>query len=299
MSSSSWVRFLKSHSPLLNPAGWAWPESVTAFCARSTFSGTRSQIALTSTFSIASRSCSKLVPRPPTPIIPRRTCSLASNGTPIIVEFGSFGAPALRSGLRMSVAVRSPAPAIAVRFMKLRREISRESLSVAMWWPPSNCVPVRLTLVLHQSALSFTPMVANRKLRIVVLGTLLAWTNLSCTPGHRIWTYRWVLLPKCATSARFRCDSRLSNLRPISRPRLLPSSQAALRPPGPLRTGREGYPSPSSSPSNASFRGDAVSKREDTDDEPGHGTRDEVRRGSWHLSNHPARGRRSNGAASL
>jgi hypothetical protein len=35
--------------------------------------------------------------------------------------------------------------------------------------------------------------------------------------------------------------------------RLLPSSQAALRPPGPLRTGREGFPSPSSSPSNASL----------------------------------------------
>src|SRR5438132_6264718 len=34
---------------------------------------------------------------------------------------------------------------------------------------------------------------------------------------------------------------------------LLPSSQAALRPPGPLRTGREGFPSPSSSPSNASL----------------------------------------------
>ena len=32
----------------------------------------------------------------------------------------------------------------------------------------------------------------------------------------------------------------------------LPSGQAALRPPGPLRTGREGFPSPSSSPSNAS-----------------------------------------------
>jgi hypothetical protein len=28
------------------------------------------------------------------------------------------------------------------------------------------------------------------------------------------------------------------------------------------------------------FRGDAVSKRKDADDEPGHGTRDEVERGS-------------------
>src|SRR6266576_4644606 len=32
-----------------------------------------------------------------------------------------------------------------------------------------------------------------------------------------------------------------------------PSSQAALRPPGPLRTGRESFPSPSSSHSNASL----------------------------------------------
>src|SRR5882762_3420054 len=39
----------------------------------------------------------------------------------------------------------------------------------------------------------------------------------------------------------------------LTRPvELLPSSRAALRPPGPLRTGREGFPSPSSSPSNAS-----------------------------------------------
>ena len=33
-----------------------------------------------------------------------------------------------------------------------------------------------------------------------------------------------------------------------------PSSQAALLPPGPLRTGRESFPSPSSSPSNASLK---------------------------------------------
>ena len=33
-----------------------------------------------------------------------------------------------------------------------------------------------------------------------------------------------------------------------------PSSQAASRPPGPLRTGRESFPSPSSSPSNASVK---------------------------------------------
>ena len=41
--------------------------------------------------------------------------------------------------------------------------------------------------------------------------------------------------------------------RQLSRDIQLPSSQAALRPPGPLRTGREGFPSPSSSPSNASL----------------------------------------------
>ena len=35
---------------------------------------------------------------------------------------------------------------------------------------------------------------------------------------------------------------------------VLPSSQAALRLPGPLRTGRESFPSSGSSPSNASQR---------------------------------------------
>jgi hypothetical protein len=33
-----------------------------------------------------------------------------------------------------------------------------------------------------------------------------------------------------------------------------PSSRATLRPPSPLRTGHESFPSPSSSPSNASSR---------------------------------------------
>jgi hypothetical protein len=40
---------------------------------------------------------------------------------------------------------------------------------------------------------------------------------------------------------------------------LLPSSQAAWRPPGPLRTGREAFPSPSSSPSNASLSCEPIS----------------------------------------
>jgi hypothetical protein len=44
---------------------------------------------------------------------------------------------------------------------------------------------------------------------------------------------------------------------------------------GPLRTGREGF-----KPFERLFRGDAVSKPEDADDEPGHGTRDEVKRSS-------------------
>src|ERR1700724_2603211 len=36
------------------------------------------------------------------------------------------------------------------------------------------------------------------------------------------------------------------------------------------------------------FIGDAVSKRKDVDDEPGHGTRDEVERGFQHSLTHPA-----------
>ena len=182
MSSSSWVKFLKSHSPLLKPAGSGWPASVTAFCARATFSGTRSQIALTSTFSIASKSCSKLVPRQPTPIIPRRTCSLASNGTPIMVEFAFFGVSALRSGLTMSIAARSPAPPIAVRCIKLRREISRDSLSLVTVWPPTRCGPVRRILVLHQISLSFTPVVCEPQTEIILLGRLSATIERALHP---------------------------------------------------------------------------------------------------------------------
>jgi len=43
----SWVKFLKSHSPLLKPTGLLGLRPVTAFCACRDFSGTRSQIALT------------------------------------------------------------------------------------------------------------------------------------------------------------------------------------------------------------------------------------------------------------
>jgi hypothetical protein len=63
---------------------------------------------------------------------------------------------------------------------------------------------------------------------------------------------------------------------------LADNCRVARRPPGPLRTGREGFPSPKLKPFERLRRGDAVSKREDADDEPGHGTRDEVRRSSWH-----------------
>src|SRR5207244_13353638 len=49
------------------------------------------------------------------------------------------------------------------------------------------------------------------------------------------------------------CFTILSNYHKQFAAGVLPSSQAALRPPGPLRTGREGLPSPSSSPSNASL----------------------------------------------
>jgi hypothetical protein len=45
-------------------------------------------------------SVSKLIPRPPRPIIPRRTCSLASNGMPVMVEFAFFGSVGIEAGLR-------------------------------------------------------------------------------------------------------------------------------------------------------------------------------------------------------
>src|SRR5260370_19841607 len=51
------------------------------------------------------------------------------------------------------------------------------------------------------------------------------------------------------------------NIRPCGA-ELLPSSRAALQPPGPLRTGREGFPSPSPSPSNASLKETRHPKRQ-------------------------------------
>jgi len=39
--------------------------------------------------------------------------------------------------------------------------------------------------------------------------------------------------------------------------------------------------------------------RVDADDEPGHGTRDEVKRSSWHPRNRPSHGGRNNEGASL
>ena len=66
--------------------------------------------------------------------------------------------------------------------------------------------------------------------------------QLGCgTPGRSV--ERFVDSPNWDYVASFR--------RPHER---VPSSQAALRPPGPLRTGRESFPSPSSSPSNASLK---------------------------------------------
>jgi hypothetical protein len=77
--------------------------------------------------------------------------------------------------------------------------------------------------------------------------------------------------------------TRYAEVIPIIRtPPLLPSSQAALRPPGPIRTGREGFPSHSSSPPNASVE-ETRFRNGDADDEPSHGTREEVKRSSWHL----------------
>jgi hypothetical protein len=57
------------------------------------------------------------------------------------------------------------------------------------------------------------------------------------------------------------------------------------------------FPSPGSSPSNASLG--ETRFRKDADDEPGHGTRDEVKRSSWHQWNRPSHGGRSNEGASL
>jgi hypothetical protein len=42
--------------------------------------------------------------------------------------------------------------------MKLRREISLDSLSIAIWQSPTNYDPVRWIIVLQQNALIFTPV---------------------------------------------------------------------------------------------------------------------------------------------
>ena len=46
------------------------------------------------------------------------------------------------------------------------------------------------------------------------------------------------------------------------------------------------------------FRGDAVSRQKGAGGEPGHGTLDEVERGSRRFANHPSRGERSGEGAS-
>src|SRR6185369_17350551 len=118
---------------------------------------------------------------------------LASNGTPIMVEFAFFGVSALRSGLTMSIAARSPAPPIAVRCIKLRREISRDSLSLVTVWPPTRCGPVRRILVLHQILLSFTPVVCEPQTEIILLGRLSVRIERAFNIRTTDWTQRFVL----------------------------------------------------------------------------------------------------------
>src|ERR1700674_1758617 len=71
------------------------------------------------------------------------------------------------------------------------------------------------------------------------------------------------------------------------------SPSNALLPSSPLRTVRESFPSHSSSPSNASFRETRFRDRNSLAMNPGHGTLDEVERGSRRFANHPSHGERS------
>src|SRR5713226_7573776 len=73
-----------------------------------------------------------------------------------------------------------------------------------------------------------------------------------------------------------------------------PSSRTGLLPSSPLRTVHESFLSHSSSPSNASFGETRFRDR----GEPGHGTPDEVDRGSPRFANHPSYGQRSGAGAS-
>ena len=75
-------------------------------------------------------SVSKLIPRPPRPIIPRRTCSLASNGMPVMVEFAFFGMWALRPDSDVNRGQQSRTADRGALYKSSSR-ISWDSLSVA------------------------------------------------------------------------------------------------------------------------------------------------------------------------
>jgi hypothetical protein len=75
-------------------------------------------------------SVSKLIPRRPRPIIPRRTCSLASNGIPVMVEFAFFGIWALRPDSDVNRGRQSRTVDHGALYKSSSR-ISWDSLSVA------------------------------------------------------------------------------------------------------------------------------------------------------------------------
>ena len=74
------------------------------------------------------------------------------------------------------------------------------------------------------------------------------------------------------------------------------SSQAALRPPGPLRTGHDSFPVIRLKHFKR-LQEDAVWRQKDVDGGPCYGTRDGVARGSQHWSSHPTSSGRSNAYA--
>ena len=112
-------------------------------------------------------SVSKLIPRPPRPIIPRRTCSLASNGMPVMVEFAFFGIWALRPDSDVNRGRQSRTADRGA----LYKSSSRDFLGFFIRCQCGGLLPVdpvRRTLVLHQSAPDLHAGVAIRKLRYLL-----------------------------------------------------------------------------------------------------------------------------------
>src|SRR5271169_6954137 len=99
---------------------------------------------------------------------------------------------------------------------------------------------------------------------------------------------------------RFSQERKVPTTHPSTcRSHRIPSSQAPLLGPGPLRTGRETFVLIRLKPFERLFQGDAVSIQKGVGGEPCRGTLDEAKRGCLHSRNHPTHEGRNSECASL